>query len=443
MRKFFSENMLQYLEARPELTKITLNTGWLFIDKFLRLGVGLFVGVWIVRYLGPDQFGLLSYAQAFVSLFASFAALGIDGIVVRNIVRDPDVAHETMGTAFILKLAGGFLTMVFSLGIISYMRPLDTQTFFLVGIIAAGSIFQAFDTIDLWFQSRVSSKYTVYARNAAFTVVSLLKVALILAGAPLLAFAWAGLAEVVLGAIGLVLVYRVNGQTLRDWSASLGRAKELIRDSWPLILSGLAIYIQARIDQVMIGEMMGDAELGQYSAALRLIEFLGFVPVIIYSSVAPAITKAKSEGPAVFHKRLLNIYRLMFILFLVTSVPIYLISDRIVLILYGEQYQTAGMLLSLLSIRLFFTNFGVAKGLFIANENLFKYSLVTAIAGSLVNIFLNYLLIPDYKSVGAIWAAIASFFVTTFFIDLFYSKTRENLKLMLSSMLTFYKVMEK
>lgn len=424
------------LEGRHNLQKIIGNIGWLFIDKILRMGVGLLVLVWLARYLGPTQFGIYNYAIAFVALFSAIATLGLDRIVVRDIVRDPDSANEILGTAFVLKLVGGVLTLVLTVGVISMMHPDDNLTRWLVGIIAAGTVFQAFDAIDFWFQSQVRSKYTVYAKNAAFLLASIGKIGLILIGAPLIAFAWIGLAEVAIGAVGLVVVYRASGHMLRQWRGTLARGKGLLKDGWPLILSMLAIYIQARIDQVMLGEMIGAGEVGQYSVAMRLIEVFGFIPMIICTSIAPAVTEAKIQGEASYYERLVNLYRLMFALFLIIAVPIILFATQIMVMLFGEEYKAAGVLLALFSVRLFFTNFGVAKSLFITNENLFKYSLITAIVGALINIALNYVLIPKYASIGAIWATIASFSVTIFVIDLFYSRTRPNLKIMLKAVVT-------
>ena len=440
LNKFLPSFIRARLEGRTALQKIMANTGWLLIDKIIRMGVGLLVGVWVARYLGPAQFGLYSYSVAFVSLFSAFATLGVDGIVVRDIVRDPSCKDETLGTAFVLKLIGGALTFLLVVGAISLLRPHDRLTQWLVGITAVGMVFQAFDTIDFWFQSQVKSKYTVYSKNTAFLLITLIKIVLLLTKAPLIAFAWAGLAEIVFGSAGLVVVYHANGNYLKTWHANLTRAKRLLTDSWPLILTGVAIYIQARIDQVMLGQMVGDAEVGQYSAAMRLIEAFAFIPMVIHSSVVPAITSAKVSGEAFYYARLLNIYRLMFILFLITATPIFLFSKYIVVLFYGSEYKTAGMLLSLFAIRLFFANFGIAKSLFITNENLFKYSLLTAIVGSFINILLNYLLIPKYASIGAIWATIVSFFFTIFFIDLFYSAVRKNLKIMIKAILTPWKL---
>ncbi len=428
------------IEGRQNLQKMIGNTGWLFIDKGLRLGTGLVVNAWMARYLGPEQFGIFNYALAFAMIFSTLANLGLDGIVVRDIVRDPSCRDETLGSAFVLKVVSGILTLLVTIASIALLRPNDSLTFWVVAVTAAGTVFQAFDTIDFWFQSQVRSKSVVYARSAAFLAMSFLKIALILAHAPLVAFALAGLGEMALAAAGLVVAYKRNGQYLRDWSASIARAKKLLNDSWPLILGGVFLSIHARIDQVMLGQMISQQEVGYFSAATKLIDVLGFVPVIIYSSVAPEITNARSQGEDVYFNKLAHVYRVMTILFLMTAVPVLLISDWLVAFLYGSEYRAAGKLLCLYVIRLFFTNIGMGKALFITNENLFRYAMLTALVGSITNIGLNYLWIPKYMSVGVIWAMIVSFAVSTFVVDLFFPRTRHHLKIMIKAIFTPWQV---
>jgi len=428
------------IEGRETVQKIISNSGWLFADNIIRLSVGLFINAWVARYLGPENYGRLNYSIAFVVLFAPFATLGLDSIVVRDIIRTPSATNEILGSAFLLKLAGGVVSLLVSLGCILLVRPQDGITHWLVGIIAAGAVFQSLDTIGFWYQSNYASKFTVYARNTAFILISVLKVILIKSEAPLIAFAWAALVEVVVGSIGLVVTYRMTGNSPLEWSARLDRVQKLLGDSWPLILSGIAIFIQARIDQVMLGEMIGNREVGQYSVAMSLIEVFAFIPMVVQSSLAPAVTQAKIVGEKQYFNCLLNLYRLMSLLFVVIAFPIFLFAKKLVVLVYGIEYQAAGVLLSLFAVRLFFANMGVAKSLYITNENLFRYSLITAVIGSCVNVLLNYVLIPVYASVGAIWAMIISFFVTTFVIDIFYSEVHKNLKVMIKGIITPWKL---
>ena len=291
-----------------------------------------------------------------------------------------------------------------------------------------------------YFQAKVQSKYVVYATNGSFLIMTLVKIALLLVSASLICFAWVGLCEVILTAFFLVLAYTNDHQSISKWRYNGQVAKELLKDSWPLIFSGLAIMVQARIDQVMLGSMIGDVEVGQYSAAMRLIEVFAFLPMIIASTLGPYVTKAKNLSMALYYERMTNIYRIMFITFLLTSIPIFIFGNQVTLLLYGNEFDRAGLLFSLFGIRLFFANFGIGKSIFITNENLFKYSLVAAIVGSLVNIVGNLILIPVYHSEGAIISTILSFFITIFLLDIFFEKTRVNLKLMLLSIATPYKL---
>jgi PST family polysaccharide transporter len=243
LSKLNIKNKFPILQSSNRLRGIVANIGWLFADRILRMGVGLLVGVWVARYLGVQQFGVFNYATAFVALFSTLSTLGLDAIVVRSIVREPEKRTEILGTAFWLKLFGGLAALVLAVSSIILVRHDDQLTISLVAILSSVGIFQAFDTIDLWFQSQVQSKYTVIAKNTAFVITALVKVALISFNAPLIAFAWAGLGEVSLGAIGLIVCYRVRGYSPWLWPWSLPLAKTLLKESYPLILSGLTIAI--------------------------------------------------------------------------------------------------------------------------------------------------------------------------------------------------------
>ena len=447
---------LRTLKNHQGFMKYFKNTSWLFGEKILRMIVGLFVGIWVARYLGPEQFGLFSYAQSFVGLFTAIATLGLDGIVVRELVKDESRRDELIGTAFWLKLIGA-LGVLGILAIAINFTSNDTYTNTLVFIIASATIFQSFNVVDFYFQSKVMGKYIVFANIISLFISSVVKIALILNEAPLEAFAVVIVFDSFVLACGFVYFYirsRRSHQTTRhsqlDWESNTNLLKtwkfnkqtavSLLKDSWPLILSGIVLMIQARIDQVMLQEMIGSKEVGYYSGALRLIEVFGFLPMLLNGSIFPALVNAKNVSQELYRERFLNYYRLGFLLFLITSIPIFLFSEMIIVLLYGAAYQPAGILLSLMAIRLFFTNTGVARGAFMNIENLFKFSLITMTFGAIVNVVLNYYLIPLYQSQGAIVATIFSFFVTSFLIDFLYIKTRENVILQIYGMLTFYKI---
>lgn len=433
-------NKIKQLKQHKSFMRYFSNTSWLMAERILRMGVGLFVGIWVARYLGPEQFGLLSYAQSFVFLFTAIATLGLDGIVVRELVKDESKRDQLLGTAFGLRFIGAILILP-ALALAVQFTSNDNYTNLLVFIIASATVFQSFNVIDFYYQSKVLSKYVAIANAIVLALSSIIKIALIIKGAPLLAFALITIFDGFALAVGLLYFYLKNSRfKLLDWKFDWGMAKGLLKDSWPLIFSGFVLMIQARIDQVMLMEMVGSTEVGFYSVAVRLVEAVAFIPMILKTSLYPSIQQAKSNSIQIYNDRLLNFYRLNFLLCLIVALPIYLFSEQLIALLYGAKYQPAGVLLSLMAIRLFFANMGVARSVYILTENLMRYSLLTMILGTVTNISLNYLWIEEYGGKGAVIATIFSFFVTIFLIDIVCSKARNNVRLQVLSIFTFYKI---
>ena len=435
---FRSEGFQKYLK----------NTSWMFVDRMIRLGSVLVTGIYMARYLRDEGFGHLNYASGFVGLFFALQTMGLEEIVVRDLVKHPEKRDELLGSSAMLKFLGGVLLGVVVL-IGTFVNHMDGLTTAMVMIIAFGELFKSFGVIEFFFQANVQGEKTAQVNITQSLVSGLFKLALCWFHAPLVWFAWSYVLDTLASSIGFQYTYGRAGLRWRDWKVTKAMLGHLLQQSWPLLLYGIALYVHARIDQVMIydvlkrtslGEEGAYAQVGQYSVALKMIEAMGFLPVIVQKSLAPSITRARMESRAKYEDRLLNQYRLMFALFLVTAIPLYLTAEWIVVLLYGEPYRVAGGLLALFAVRLFFTNMGVAKSSFITNESLFKYSLMTAVVGAVANIVLNYYLIPLLQAEGAILATIISFALSIFVVDLFYREARPNLKWMLLGMGTFWRL---
>lgn len=406
---YLPKSLKRQVECKPHLQNIISNTGWLMADNVLRMGAGLLVTIWVTRYLGPAQFGALSYATAFVMLFSATALLGLDYIVVRNIVRDPSSRDEVLGTAFVLKSIGGVFAVGLTLAAIFLVRPEDTLTRTLVAVVAVGTLFQAFGTFDFWFQSQVQSKYPAYARSFAYLAICVLKVVLILVEAPLVAFAWAALADVALGSIGLAIAYRMNGRRVKGWRATAGMAKTLLRDSWPLMLTDTVVLVYVRIDKIMIGEIVGDAELGIYAVAAMLAEALYFIPAAVTSSAFPGLVEAKSISEELFYERLQRLYNLMALLGYAVAVPTTLLAWWAIPFLFGPSYaEASGMLVGLVWAGVFF-NLTMARNYYLTAMNWTRLHFITDLLGCVLNISLNLYLIPRYGGMGAVVASAVSY----------------------------------
>jgi len=422
--KFLPAVLRTRIEHRPNLQRILDNTGWLFADKVVRLGVGLFVGVWIARYLGPEQFGLMNYAMAMVALFGAVSSLGLSGIVVRDLVRNPENANTTLGTAFLLQIIGGLLAFGLAVAAICYARPDGDLARWMVAVLGFAMVFKATDVVKYWFESRVTSRYVVWAESGIFLVLAGVKVGLILLDAPLMAFVWALFAESVLVAIALLCVYAWRGGALRAWSVRCDRVRTLLHDSWPLILSGLAIMVYMRIDQIMLGQMLGDEAVGIYSAAVRVSELWYFIPTAIVASVFPSIIAAKKEGETIYRQRLQKLYDLMVLLSLSVALPMTFLSGGIMGLLFGPDYIQAGDVLAIHVWSGLFVFLSISSGKWFLAEGLAILAFKRNLYGALLNVFMNLWFIPEYGAKGAAMATLISFAVAGYLFDLSSSRTR-------------------
>lgn len=408
----------------------------MFAEQILRMVAGLLVGIWVARYLGPAQFGIFSYAIAFTALFSSIAKLGLDGIVVRDLVLEPNKRDLYMGTAFWLKLIGSVATLAVMAFTVRFTSN-DSATNLYIFIIASGIIFQSFEVVDFYFQSQVLSKFVSVCKLGQLFVSSLLKLYLIFAGAGLFWFVLVSLIDQITLGLSLYLVYRHKEVDEFYRHFDLMTAKRMLLDSWPLIISGFVIMIYMRIDQIMIKEMLGQKEVGLYSAATRISEVWYFIPILLTNSLFPSIVNAKKVNEGLYYARLRRLYMLMVWAAIAIAVPMTFLSNWLVIILFGEAYKDAGQVLMIHIWAGVFVFLGVASGKWLVNEDLQKYSAINTSIGAVVNILLNLLLIPKYGICGAAIATVLSYSIAAYFMNFVFQATRKNFYRLSSSLISY------
>lgn len=395
--------------------RLVENVSWLFFDKALRMGIGLLVGVWVARYLGPDQFGLFNYVLAFVGLFSVIAGLGLQDIVVRNFISEQSCKEETMGTAAFLMLFGSILAYGCLILSIYWLRPQDTPVRVMTAILGLVILFNASQVSAFWFESQILSKYIVWVQSVSFIVFAAVKIILILNQAALVAFAFATMLEALMAALLMILMLNKKGIQLLSLRLSYVRAKSLLKDSWPLLFSGVAIIIYMKIDQVMLGQMVGDHAVGIYSAAVRISEVWYFAISIFMASVFPNLAKDHAIASAMLPKRWVQVYRAMFWLSLLAALIITLISRQLVEILYGNAYKDAVVILSINVWAGINVAVGSVWSKWLLLENKLYVGLYGHLAGALLNVLLNLMLIPKYGAVGAAIATLISYWMSAIF----------------------------
>ena len=401
--------------------RIVANTAWLLVDKAVCAAIGIFIGAWVARYLRPASFGLFSYALALVHFLVPVAGLGLQSIVVRNTVREPTAKDEILGTALILRFGAslllvGALLVTLACGI----GPQDRVLRWLIAIVAGQLIFSALgEPIGYWFESQLQCKYVVWARDTAAVLVGLLKVGLILVCAPLIAFGVATVVQVLIFACVSVLLYQRAGNRLFSLRGSVPRAKQLLADSWPLIFSALAVVTYMKIDQIMLAHLAGNEALGKYSVAVRLSELWYFIPMAVAQSLFPTIVRSReNQTNEIYRKRMQAFFDVMAGMAYVVAMPLTLIAPPLVVALFGTEYAEAGGILSVHIWAFVFVSLGAARGRWLMAENLVRFQLFATVLGAVVNVGLNFLLIPKYAGVGAAWATLVSYAVAAYLSSL-------------------------
>jgi PST family polysaccharide transporter len=235
--KYLPEILRDWLEGRHDLQKTIGNTGWLLFDRILRIFIGLTIGAWIARYLGPAQFGQLAYVLSFIAFFQIMADLQADGFIVRDIAQERGEVSVILGTTLWLRLIFGIAAWICASFLMFLLHPQEQELFLLTVIIGGTMVFRPSETVDLWFQSQSQSKRTVAAKLVAYIFSNGIKIILLLMKAPLIAFAGVMCLECAATALGLATAYR-RFPTPDRWKATSAQAKTLLNLCWPFIACG-------------------------------------------------------------------------------------------------------------------------------------------------------------------------------------------------------------
>lgn len=430
-------NFFLKILSHPGFKRYSINSLWIFCAEILRMLSGLFVGIWITRYLGPDNFGVFSYAVAFVSFFSGIAKLGLDSILVRDLILNKSQKFYFMGTGFWLKFIASFLVIAIILLAFQFTNTNHTTDLYIL-IISLGIFFQSFDVIDFYFQSLVLSKFVSLCKIFQIIFSAVLKIYLILIGADLFYFVIVALVDQFLMAAALAVAFYFHGKVnfIKYFDKKI--ATQLLYMSWPLMLSTLTVTIYMRIDQLMIGQMLGLESVGLFSAASRLSEIWYFIPLIIANSIFPAMIAAREIDITQYLHRLQILVTCLTWLAIGIAIPVSLFADSIVTILYGVSYENAGLVLSIHIWGGIFVFLGVASGSYFIVESYTRRPLYRTLFGAVSNILLNLLLIPYYGIVGSAIATVISQFIANFIIDFFDFKTRDLFFIKMRAFIPFY-----
>ena len=385
--------------------------------------VSLFVGIYVARYLGPERFGLLSYANSFVGLFTAIATLGLDGIVVRELVKLPRQRDKLLGTSFLLKVAGA-LVMWLAILIALFFTKNDVLTNTIIAIIAFGVIFQAFNVIDFNFQAEVKSKYVVHSQFVQLIFSSFIKLVLIFNKLPLIWFAAVYCLDAAILAFGLAFSYLNNHGSFKKWKWDAKIAKGLLLDSWPLMFAYMSYLIYAKIDRIMIKEMLDEYSVGIYSAAYVIYEAPLFIALMVAKSVYPILVQYYQNNKDRLFELYLELSSYMTLLSYLIVLFIFIFHEDLIQITFGNNFVESSKILVILSFGLIPMFNAFLRSSYMTISESQKIILYTTLFSSIINILLNFFMIKKYGIEGAVYATVLTQILSLSFLNIAFKKTR-------------------
>lgn len=416
----FIDHILNKLNLSETKQKVVRNLLWAVMGKVITLLGSLLVGIFVARYLGPEQYGLMNYVVSYVALFQVFASFGLDNIEIREEAkckgigeyeRTPSAeANTILGTAFGLKLIFAAITMILVIAT-AWLFEADTFTKWMITLYSLSMIMQTFSVIRNYFTSIVWNEYIVKTEISRTLIGAGIKVVLLLLHAPLVWFIAATLFDTILIAGGYLLSYRKKIASPRLWVFNKTTAKYLIKEAFPLLLSGAAVVIYQRIDQIMIGNMIDKETVGYYAVANSFIGILGFIPTIMSQTITPILVQLFDSNKEVYKQKAQSFMNIIVWICILLCVATYILAYPLIKLTFGIQYMAAIPILQIAVYREVFLAQAQVTGSLILSEQIQKPVALRNLIGCIVCICLNLLIIPHR---GVIGAAIVSIITALF-----------------------------
>jgi O-antigen/teichoic acid export membrane protein len=394
------------------------NTGWMFVGQFSMI-ISLVINIWLARYFGPEKYGIINYVLAFVGIFGFIANLGINEILIRELVKFPEKRNKLLGTSFLLLALSGILAFLISL-ITVFIYEDNNLIRTLIILYSTIFLLSPLNIIASYFQATLQAKKNALAQIIGTILVSLFKVFLILSGKGVIWIIFAFILDYIIGAILYILNYLRSDLNIFEWRFDKEIIKQFISASFLLMLSSATGYLLLKIDQVMIGNYLQEKSVGIYAAAVKLTEIWYFVPLIISSSLFPAIINAKTLSKELYYNRLKKLFIFLFSIAILIAIPTTFLSTLIIKIVYGSEYLQSVQILQIYiwSSIGFFMTIGINKYLIVENKlkSIFLYNLFSA----MLNIVLNMILIPKIGISGSAWATLISYSISPVIVFIIY-----------------------
>jgi O-antigen/teichoic acid export membrane protein len=416
------------------MRKYTFNATWLVFEKTVRIIATTLVAFYIARYLGPQDFGQLSYALAWLAIFGSLCSLGLDNIVLREISYHPERQNGIFSTAIGMKL---FMSLIFVLIVLGvYLSEADDVGMHLILIAACALIFQPLNLCEIFFQAKAESKKIVHFQVIQSLASCILKLWIIHINGPLEWLLWSYVFDACFLGVGIYIRCQMEkGIALSARYFDLQLGKKLLVSAFPMVLTGLSVATYMKIDLIMLGQMASLDELGIYSAAAKLSESWYFIPVAITGAFSPLLFQLKKENQEAFNLKLQELYSLLIWGSILLGMAISLFSSDIIRLIYGARFQMADHVLLIHIWSGVFVCIGLVNSIALLADNKLYQNLIRTLLGGIINISLNFLFIPTFGVLGAAYATLIAYAFSGYFSVILFKNGFHELMLPIKSLI--------
>ncbi len=408
------------------------NAKWIIICKVLQSVLQLVIGMLCARYLGPSNYGLINYAASIFAFVLPIAKLGFDSSLVNEYVRHPEKEGEIMGTGLVMNL----VSALFSFGLVSAfvltVNGNERETVIVCMLYSISLFCCAFEMAQFWFQYKLLAKYSSIVMLAVYVVVAVYRIFLLVTNKSVYWFALTNAIDYGLIGISLIIIYKKLGNA--KLSFSFNTAKGLFSRGKHYILASLMLVVIQNTDHIMLTSLIGKAENGFYAAAITCASVTQFVFTAIIDSFRPQILKNKKENESAFKKSVSLLYGTVSYLAIAQSVAFIIFAKWIVMILYGSEFMATVPVLRILSLYFVFSFMGSVRNVWILAEQKQKYLWIINLSGAVLNIVLNFIMIPEWGATGAAAASFITQMFANFILGFIMKPIRESNTLFLKGL---------
>lgn len=395
------------------LKKVFGNSAWMIASKAINMIIGFAISVCVTRYLGAEQKGAMADAQAIAGFFSFIASFGLLDILITKFSENENESAEIAVTAFIIQFVSGLVAFVLSI-FTAKILDVSKNVLLYVAIDSSVYLFHCLSVYEYWFYSKSISKYYAITQSIIHILFLFLRFFGIVLKADLLYFVVATASETIIIYLSLLLCYKkAKVPFVGKLFFSTKVAKDIIKLALPMLAMGFATTIYMKVDQIMIGKMLGNAELGYYSVAVTLSEYWYFIPATIYSSFLPFLTNEINNNE-IYKERLQKFTDLLVFISYLAVFAVLLFGRLSINTLYGNEFNVSADILIIYIWSGVFTCLSYSGQAYYITHKDTKTVMWLNIIGASLNFILNIILIYHLGNIGAALATLLEYIALAF-----------------------------